>query len=120
MALKVAMGAVQVELDSDLVALLEELRLPVKEAARELIVLAVDVVKGQRGGGHSASIDVGGIWRVPTRAPQVRVPTSGPTVCCLKPLATGATITPRQITELPVNTGSDVRNSSTTMGHERF
>ena len=33
------MGAVQVELGQDLVDLLEELRRPVKEAARELIVL---------------------------------------------------------------------------------
>ncbi len=33
------MGAVQVELDQDLVALLEELHRPVKQAARELIVL---------------------------------------------------------------------------------
>ena len=33
------MGGVQVELDQDLVALLEELRRPVKQAARELIVL---------------------------------------------------------------------------------
>lgn len=33
------MGPVQVELDQDLVAVLEELHRPVKEAARELIVL---------------------------------------------------------------------------------
>ena len=33
------MGPVPVELDQDLVAVLEELRRPVKEAARELIVL---------------------------------------------------------------------------------
>ena len=33
------MGAVQVELDQDVVALLEELHRPVKEAARDLIVL---------------------------------------------------------------------------------
>ena len=33
------MALVQVELDQDLVDLLEELRLPVKETARELIVL---------------------------------------------------------------------------------
>ena len=33
------MGAVHVELDQDLVALLEELHRPVKQAARELIVL---------------------------------------------------------------------------------
>ena len=33
------MGAVHVELDQDLVAVLEELHRPVKEAARELIVL---------------------------------------------------------------------------------
>ena len=33
------MGAVQVELGQDLVDLLEELHRPVKEAARELIVL---------------------------------------------------------------------------------
>lgn len=33
------MSAVQVELDHDLVALLEQLRQPVKDAARELIVL---------------------------------------------------------------------------------
>ena len=33
------MGAIQVELDQDLVDLLEELHRPVKEAARELIVL---------------------------------------------------------------------------------
>ena len=33
------MGSVQVELDQDLIAILEELGRPVKEAARELIVL---------------------------------------------------------------------------------
>jgi predicted HTH domain antitoxin len=33
------MGAVPIELDEDLVALLEELRRPAKQAARELIVL---------------------------------------------------------------------------------
>jgi hypothetical protein len=33
------MGSVHVELDQDLVAVLEELHRPVKEAARELIVL---------------------------------------------------------------------------------
>ena len=33
------MGTTEVELDQDLVALLEQLRRPVKEAARELIVL---------------------------------------------------------------------------------
>src|SRR6266481_5898951 len=35
----IVMGAVQIELDQDLVDLLEELHRPVKQAARELIVL---------------------------------------------------------------------------------
>jgi predicted HTH domain antitoxin len=55
MALKVAMGAVQVELDSDLVELLEELRLPVKEAARELIVLEL-YRQGELSSGKAAQL----------------------------------------------------------------
>ena len=39
------MEAVRVELDSDLVALLEELQRPAKAAARELIVLELEAIK---------------------------------------------------------------------------
>ena len=55
MALKVVMGAVQVQLDSDLVELLEELRLPVKEAARELIVLEL-YRRGELSSGKAAQL----------------------------------------------------------------
>jgi predicted HTH domain antitoxin len=55
MAFKVVMGAVQVELDSDLVELLEELRLPVKETARELIVLEL-YRQGELSSGKAAQL----------------------------------------------------------------
>jgi predicted HTH domain antitoxin len=49
------MGAVQVELDQDLVALLEELRRPVKQAARELIVLEL-YRQGELSSGKAAQL----------------------------------------------------------------
>jgi len=55
MVLKAVMGVVQVELDSDLVALLEELRLPVKEAARELMVLEL-YRQGELSSGKAAQL----------------------------------------------------------------
>ena len=49
------MGLVPVELDQDLVAVLEELRLPVKEAARELIVLEL-YRQGELSSGKAAQL----------------------------------------------------------------
>ena len=49
------MGAVQIELDQDLVALLEELRRPVKQAARELIVLEL-YRQGELSSGKAAQL----------------------------------------------------------------
>jgi predicted HTH domain antitoxin len=49
------MGAVQVELDQDLVAVLEELHLPVKQAARELIVLEL-YRQGELSSGKAAEL----------------------------------------------------------------
>lgn len=49
------MGAVQVELDQDLVDLLEELHRPVKQAARELIVLEL-YRQGQLSSGKAAQL----------------------------------------------------------------
>ncbi len=49
------MGAVQVELDQDLVALLEELGRPVKEAARELILLEL-YRQGELSSGKAAQL----------------------------------------------------------------
>jgi predicted HTH domain antitoxin len=49
------MGAVPVELDEDLVALLEELRRPVKQAARELIVLEL-YRRGEVSSGRAAQL----------------------------------------------------------------
>ena len=49
------MNAVQIELDPDVVALLEGLHLPVKDAARELIVLEL-YRQGSLSGGRSAEI----------------------------------------------------------------
>ena len=49
------MGAVQVELGQDLVGLLEELHRPVKEAARELIVLEL-YRQGEVSSGRAAEL----------------------------------------------------------------
>jgi predicted HTH domain antitoxin len=49
------MGTVQVELDQDLVALLEELHRPVRQAARELIVLEL-YRQGELSSGRSAEL----------------------------------------------------------------
>ena len=49
------MGAVPVELDQDLVALLEELQRPAKQAARELIVLELYRL-GELSSGRAASL----------------------------------------------------------------
>lgn len=49
------MGPVPVELDQDLVAVLEELRRPVKEAARELIVLEL-YRQGELSSGKAAQL----------------------------------------------------------------
>ena len=49
------MGLVPVELDQDLVAVLEELRRPVKEAARELIVLEL-YRQGELSSGKAAQL----------------------------------------------------------------
>lgn len=49
------MGAVQVELGQDLVELLEELRRPLKESARELIVLEL-YRQGEVSSGKSAEL----------------------------------------------------------------
>ena len=49
------MGPVQVELDQDLVAVLEELHRPVKEAARELIVLEL-YRQGELSSGRAAQL----------------------------------------------------------------
>ena len=49
------MGTVQVELDQDLVALLEELHRPVKQAARELIVLEL-YRQGELSSGKAAQL----------------------------------------------------------------
>ncbi len=49
------MGAAQVELDPDLVALLEELHRPVKQAARELIVLEL-YRQGELSSGKAAQL----------------------------------------------------------------
>jgi predicted HTH domain antitoxin len=49
------MGAASVELDEDLVALLEELRRPAKEAARELIVLEL-YRQGEVSSGRAAQL----------------------------------------------------------------
>ncbi len=49
------MGAVQVELDQDLVDLLEELHRPVKQAARELIVLELSR-QGEVSSGKAAEL----------------------------------------------------------------
>ena len=49
------MGLVSVELDQDLVAVLEELRLPVKKAARELIVLEL-YRQGELSSGRAAQL----------------------------------------------------------------
>jgi predicted HTH domain antitoxin len=49
------MGAIPVELDQDLVALLEELRRPAKQAARELIVLELYRV-GEVSSGRAAQL----------------------------------------------------------------
>jgi predicted HTH domain antitoxin len=49
------MGAVQVELDQDLVDLLEELHRPVKQAARELIVLEL-YRQGELSSGKAAQL----------------------------------------------------------------
>jgi len=49
------MGTVQVELDQDLVALLEELHGPVKQAARELIVLEL-YRQGELSSGKAAQL----------------------------------------------------------------
>ncbi|MPY90587.1 MAG: hypothetical protein GEU99_22030 [Luteitalea sp.] len=49
------MGLPQVELDHDLVALLEELQRPVKEAARELIVLEL-YRQGDLSSGRAAAL----------------------------------------------------------------
>lgn len=49
------MGAVHVELDQDLVAVLEELHRPVKEAARELIVLEL-YRQGELSSGKAAQL----------------------------------------------------------------
>ena len=50
-----AMGAIPVELDQDLVALLEELQRPAKEAARELIVLEL-YRQGEVSSGRAAQL----------------------------------------------------------------
>lgn len=49
------MGAVQVELDQDLVELLEELHRPVKQSARELIVLEL-YRQGELSSGKAAQL----------------------------------------------------------------
>ena len=49
------LGAVQVELDQDLVDLLEELHRPVKQAARELIVLGL-YRQGEASSGKAAEL----------------------------------------------------------------
>ena len=49
------MGAVQVELDQDLVDVLEELHRPVKQAARELIVLEL-YRQGELSSGKAAQL----------------------------------------------------------------
>jgi len=49
------MGSVQVELDQDLIAILEELGRPVKEAARELIVLEL-YRRSEISGGKAAEL----------------------------------------------------------------
>ena len=49
------MGAVPVELDQDLVALLEELQRPAKQAARELIVLEL-YRQGEVSSGRAAQL----------------------------------------------------------------
>ena len=49
------MGSVQVELDQDLVDLLEDLHRPVKQAARELIVLEL-YRQGEISGGRAAEL----------------------------------------------------------------
>jgi len=49
------MGALPVELDQDLVALLEELQRPAKEAARELIVLEL-YRQGEVSSGRAAQL----------------------------------------------------------------
>jgi predicted HTH domain antitoxin len=49
------MGAIPVELDQDLVALLEELQRPAKEAARELIVLEL-YRQGEVSSGRAAQL----------------------------------------------------------------
>ena len=49
------MGLVPVELDQDLVAVLEEVRRPVKEAARELIVLEL-YRQGELSSGKAAQL----------------------------------------------------------------
>ena len=49
------MGTVQVELDQDLVDLLEDLHRPVKQAARELIVLEL-YRQGEISGGKAAEL----------------------------------------------------------------
>jgi predicted HTH domain antitoxin len=49
------MGAVQVEFDQDLVDLLEELHRPVKQAARELIVLEL-YRQGEASSGKAAEL----------------------------------------------------------------
>lgn len=49
------MGDVQIEIDQDLVAVLEELHRPVKEAARELIVLEL-YRQGELSSGRAAQL----------------------------------------------------------------
>ena len=49
------MGSVQIELDQDLIALLEELHRPVKETARELIVLEL-YRQGEISSGRAAEL----------------------------------------------------------------
>lgn len=49
------MGSVKVELDQDLVAVLEELHRPIKEAARELIVLEL-YRQGELSSGKAAEL----------------------------------------------------------------
>jgi predicted HTH domain antitoxin len=55
MDVEITMGAASVELDEDLVALLEELRRPAKEAARELIVLEL-YRQGEVSSGRAAQL----------------------------------------------------------------
>ena len=49
------MGDVQIDLDQDLVAILEEIHRPVKEAARELIVLEL-YRQGEHSSGKAAQL----------------------------------------------------------------